>query len=251
MAALRSKERLRWLARTALAAFILAAVGFLSAVTAIRLAIQGREVQVPNLVGRKTDEAERLLAQARLGLRVSDRTYSDLPADHILRQSPPPGTTVKAGQRVHVALSLGPRKVTTPLVEGKSLRAARVELLRAGLELGEVSSCHLPQERDHVVQQDPRPETPGASPRVNLLVSLGEPEPAYVMPDLAGLTPGEVQRRLAAAGLRLAKITFVPRAEAPRGTVIGQTPASGSRVVAGSAVEVEVAAEPSPGAVLE
>jgi beta-lactam-binding protein with PASTA domain len=76
---------------------------------------------------------------------------------------------------------------------------------------------------------------------VNLLVSLGPREPAYVMPDLIGLSLGEVQRQLAGTGTRVGKITFAPSPKAPRGSVIAQTPGRGARMLAGATVELELA----------
>jgi len=236
-------ERLRWFARMALLVFILAAAAFLSAVTAMRFAIQGHEVEVPNLGGKKAGDAQAALAALRLGLKIADRVYSELPVDHVVRQSPPAGARVKVAQRVHVVLSLGRQQVSIPALEGKSLRAARIELLRASLQVGEISSCYLPgQGQELVLQQNPPARaTDAGSPRVNLLVSLGPREPAYVMPDLVGLTLTEVPVRLSAAGLRLAKITAVPSTESPRSTVVAQVPPRGARILAGTAVELQVA----------
>jgi len=136
-------DRLRWFGQVALVVFVLGAAAFLSGITAMRLAIRAGEVQVPSVAGMRAGDAQAALAARRLGLRIADRVYSDLPLDRVVRQSPPAGTHVKVSQHVHVVLSLGPRKLPIPPLEGKSLRAARIELLRAGLQVGEVSTCHL------------------------------------------------------------------------------------------------------------
>ncbi len=112
--------------------------------------------------------------------------------------------SVKAGQDAHVVLSLGPQKVTIPLLLDESLRAAQVDLLRAGMQLGEASSIYLPGgEEDSVLQQDPAPGTTDVtSPHVDLLVSLGPRPPAFVMPELSGLQFSEAESKLNASGLR-------------------------------------------------
>lgn len=236
-------ERLDRLGRIALLVFVLSAVAFLSAVMAIRFAIQGREVEMPAVVGLKAGDAQAKLAQRGLGFRIADRVYGDLPVDAVARQSPPPGTRVKVPQRAHVVLSLGPRKLPIPLIEGKSLRVARIELLRTGLQVGAVANTHLPEtEPDVVVLQSPPPGQMGAgSSRVNLLVSLGEPETFYVMPDFAGVPQSEAQRQIAAAGLKLSRITLIASPGAPKGVVVQQTPPRGTRIPGGASVELQVA----------
>ena len=82
------RERLEWASRMALLVFILAAAAFLSAITAMRIAIHGREVNMPNLVGRNVSEANGLLHSRGLVLRVADRIYSELPINVVVRQSP-------------------------------------------------------------------------------------------------------------------------------------------------------------------
>ncbi len=237
------RERFLWLTRMALMGFVLAAVGFLSAVVAIRYAIQGSEVAVPSVIGIQGGVAQSLLADRGLGMRIADRVYSSQPSSRIVRQSPAPGTRVKLTQRVHVVLSLGNQKVSIPNLEGKTSRAARIELLRSGLQLGEVSNLPLPDaEFEAILQQDPPPlANDAASPRVNLLVTVPAREPAFLMPDYIGLTLAEAQRRISAAGLRMARISVTPGTGAPRTSVISQKPPRGSRIVASAVVELQVA----------
>src|SRR6202021_520876 len=196
------RERLEWLSRMAFLVFILASAAFLSAITAMRVAIHGREVSMPNLVGKNAAEAGQSLRSKGLLLRVADRVYSDLPINQVVRQTPPPGMLMKVSQQAHVVLSLGQRQLQIPLLEGNSLRVSRIELLRAGLQVGEVSAVTMPgKPADEVVIQTPRPGNGAATPRVDVLVSQGPHESAYVMPHFVGMTESDAQRRLDIAGL--------------------------------------------------
>lgn len=237
------RERLHWMFRMAGVLFILASVAFLSAITAMRFAIQGREVVMPDLVGMKAIPARQTLQGRGLGLKVEDRVYNSLPADSVVRQSPPGNMNVKVGQDAHVVLSLGPQRTDIPRLEDASLRAARIDLLRRGLQTGEISSVYLPGwDVDQVIQQDPPPGAiDNVSPHVNLLVSLGPRPPAYVMPDLAGLSLTAAEARLKPAGLKIAKISLAAVPSATHGTVLGQTPNRGQRVDASSTIELQVA----------
>ena len=235
------RERLEWVSRMALLIFILAAAAFLSAITAMRIAIHGREVNMPNLVGKNVTEANGLLHSRGLVLRVADRIYSELPINVVVRQSPPPGMLMKVSQQAHVVLSLGQRQLQIPLLEGNSLRASRIELLRAGLQVGEVTGITTPDEpADTVMVQTPRPGGGSATPRVDVLVSTGPHENAYVMPHLVGLNEAEAQHRLDVAGLRR-KVNYVSAAQWPHGAVVDQAPLAGQRIPAAVMIELTVA----------
>lgn len=234
------KERIEWLSRMSLLVFILASAAFLSAITAMRIAIHGREVTMPNLVGKNVAEASRILNSSGLLLRVADHTYSDLPMNAVVRQTPPPGMLMKVSQQAHVVLSLGQRQLQIPLLEGHSLRASRIELLRAALQIGEVSYVNfLPQPADEVVLQSPRPGMGAATPRVDVLVSQGAREAAYVMPYLIGVSEAEAQHRLDLAGLRR-HVDYVSAAQWPHSAVIDQSPAAGSRVAASALIDLTI-----------
>jgi eukaryotic-like serine/threonine-protein kinase len=236
-------ERLRWMARMAMLLFILASVAFLSALTAMRFAIRGREVPMPDLAGMPASEARPMLESLHVGLKVEDRIYSQWPVDAVVRQSPLPNMNVKVGQDAHVVLSLGPQKVTIPGLEGKSVRAAQVELLRGGMQLGEMSSLYLPASNpDVVAEQYPIANTSDAtSSHVDFLVTLGPRPSAYVMPDFSGVSLADAEARLSAAGLKVAKFTPVSAPGAPHGTVVEQNPTRGERVDKSSPIEFQVA----------
>lgn len=237
----RFRAKLEALGQTALLIFILASAAFLSAITAMRIAIHGREVTMPNLVGKNVGEANTMLRSRGLVLRVADRVYNDSPINVVVRQTPPAGLLMKVSQQAHVVLSLGQRQLEIPLLEGNSLRVSRIELLRAGLQVGEVSSLNMPDETiDTVVQQNPRPGAGAATPRVDVLISQGPRDVAYVMPHLVGLTESDAQRRLETAGLRR-KLNYVAAPQWPHGTIVDQSPLAGARVSSSASVDLTVA----------
>ena len=96
------RERLEWIFRMALLAFILMSVAFLSALTAMRFAIQGREVAMPDVIGKKAVEAQQMLQGRGVEFKVEDRLFNPMPADTVVRQTPPPGMKVKKIGRAHV-----------------------------------------------------------------------------------------------------------------------------------------------------
>jgi eukaryotic-like serine/threonine-protein kinase len=235
------REKLERLLRFSLLAFVLAAAAFLSALTTIQVAIRGRVVTVPNVVGKPLAEAQTILQAGGLQVRVADRMYNPLPANAVVRQSPAPGEQVKVSQTAQVVLSLGPQTIAVPAIEGRSLRNARITLLESGLELGEVSTAYLPSpEGDTVLAQNPARGTSASTPRVDALVASGERPVGYVMPALTGLEQAAAERLLTMAGLRY-KVQGVSQSGSAAGTVIGQTPPRGSRLAPDNPVEMSVA----------
>ncbi len=237
------RERIEWAGRMTLLVFFLASIAFLSALITMRFAIEGREVSTPDLVGFSTTQAERDAASHGLHMRIEDHIYSSLPKDAVVRQSPASGSELKRGELVHVVVSLGVQTTTIPRLDDRSLHAAQIELLSEGLQTGEISSVHLAGfAPDFVLQQSPPAgSTNATSPHIDMLLSMGAPEVAYVMPALEGLSAAEAEQRLEAAGLKLDKITPLPLTGKPLGTVTSQLPLRGARVQAGESVELQVA----------
>ncbi len=242
-------DRLRWLGRLFLLLFVLGAAAFLSAITAMRLAIEGRVVEMPNLVGENYPAAESALHAKHLAAMVADHAYSDLPVGSVVRQSPAAGTQLKIGQLAQVVLSLGPQKVTVPNLVDRALPAARLELLTSGLQLGEVSYLYEPGEpADVVIQQDPLPgETGISSPRVSLLVSLGPRPSSFLMPNLVNLPAAQASKQLTTVGLPAPQVTPIVSPGSIPGSVVGQTPAAGARVDATTPVTLQVASRAGSG----
>lgn len=237
------RQRIEWVGRMALLLFFLASIAFLSALTTMRFAIQGREVAAPDLEGLSLAQAERQAAGRGLHLRIEDRIYSNLPKDAVVRQSPPAGSQLKNNEWVHVVVSLGVQKASIPQIDNRSLRAAEIELLSEGLQTGEISGVHLTGfSPDLVLQQHPPAgSTNATSPHVDMLLSMGAKEISYVMPALEGLPEAEAEQKVSMAGLKVDRVTPLPLTGKPTGIVTSQLPLRGARVEPGATVELQVA----------
>ena len=235
--------------RFVLLGLVLLIVAMTSALTAMRVAIHGREVVVPKLVGLTPAQAERVALQKGLLVEFENRFYSaDVPQGHVLSQVPYAGEKVRRGWRVRLAESLGPQLVVIPDVVGQSSRAAEINLRRRGLEPGTVAYAHIPgQIEDQVIAQNPPPAAVGvASPKINLLYAAPVEPPAFVMPNLVGRQLSDAARSIQDAGLKLGNVRTA--GVDPAATNVGgptlvtrQSPTAGQKVVAGSSVELEVA----------
>jgi beta-lactam-binding protein with PASTA domain len=225
--------------RFVLMAMILLLVALGSALTAMRVAIHGREVLIPKLVGMTPVEAERLALQNGLLVEVENRFYSaEVPEGRILSQAPPPGTKVRRGWRVRLAESLGPQRVTIPDVVGQSSRAAEINLRRRGLEPGTVAVAHLgDQPLEQVVAQSPPAAAEVSSPKVDLLYAAAPDAPSYVLPNFVGRPLADAVRAIENAGLKVGAVrtSTTPAAQPGNGAtvVVHQSPAAGQRVTGG------------------
>jgi len=208
-------------------------VALLSAITTIRLTIRGHQETMPNMVGLTFDYAQRMASGLGLEMKVEDKLFNtQYPAQAIVSQMPPPGTRIKIGQHVHVLVSLGPPQVVIPNFVGASIRAARITAIQRDLELGDVVGIHWASaEPDQVVAQDPLPESAELrSPAVNILVSLGEAPTAYLCPRFVGQPIAETRRSLEKAGFKVAGVASNTTPSGPRGIILTQSPAAGSKI---------------------
>ncbi len=240
-----------------LGALAMLVVALVSAFIAMRLAIHGREVTVPNLAGLSISDASKLASSLGLSLNLENRFYSvSVPPGRVLAQSPAAGATVRQEWAVRVTESLGAQQVAIPDLLGQSERTASINIRRLGLDLGTVARIAVPGvsgvfggagEYGAVVAQTPNPNAGGVDrPRVSLLLSTA-PESgseAFVMPSLAGLTLAGASARAGAVGLRIvsAEDLYTPAATAP--AVPQPQPAGSGTSSATAAVSASSTAQP-------
>jgi beta-lactam-binding protein with PASTA domain len=261
---------LRWLTRS----LILLLIALFTAVTAMRLAIHGREVRVPNLRGMTILQAQEAANGNGLIVSVEDKFYSpDVPLGKVISQVPAANSKVRRGWRVHVAESLGPQRVSIPDLVGETERAATMNLRRRGLDLATIAGVPAPGlPADQVIAQEPTPSAGEVlSPKISILLAQEPPSAEYVMPNFVGHQLAEAKEKIAKAGLQLASVSVAASANsappadatAPQttnaaqaastqtpappkpvpvsGIISSQSPPAGSRVTADTQIRLEVA----------
>jgi serine/threonine-protein kinase len=224
-----------------LAVALLAAAG-LSALATMRVVLTAQEVVVPSLIDQRVPEAGALASANGLLLRIEGKRHDPrIPPDRIMAQEPPPGANLKAQRSVRVWVSLGPRRLVVPAVEGASLRTARLELEQAGVGVARIAQVgDAAPEGTVLVQLPPPGEIEGAGAGAALLVSLGSSSRRYVMPDLIGRPAEQVREALERAGLRAAEVRFRSYPGVAPGIVLRQVPAAGHPVDPSTNISLEV-----------
>ncbi len=213
---------------------------------ATRIAVGGPADRVPNVVGLSVEEASAQLAAAGMRADLDDdlMEQADIPADHVARQDPGPGTPVKRVRNVRLMLSTGPRALTLQSMVGETRSRAEIALQQQGFEVDYVAlapSQEVP--RGTVIGQEPDPdELPsGEVVPLRLLASLGPPTRYYVMANLVSLPVSDVRPYLEARGFRVSEEPNRREvANIAPGTIVGQLPFPGFKIASGGQITLRV-----------
>jgi serine/threonine-protein kinase len=143
------------------------------------------EVRVPRYVGLSQRDAEVLLANTGLQMRVGREVFNPKkPEGTILGGDPPPNKLVRKGRFVLVTVSRGEEPIRMVDFSELTLEQARAIITRHGLRLGQIAEqFHSRVPRGYVCGQFPEAgETFRRSDPINLIVSRG-PQPPAEAPD--------------------------------------------------------------------
>ncbi len=111
--------------------------------------------EVPNVVGKRFEEAQAALRQAGFGA-VREETFHEAPAGAVVDQAPKPGESAEKGSSVRLIVSKGARPFAMPDVEAKTCAEAKALLESLGLAVS-VQSRGQGCSSNVVQGQDPLP----------------------------------------------------------------------------------------------
>ena len=233
-------RRRRW--RTWLGV-VLAIVALAASASGIWTYVVPHKAPVPDVMGATVDAARSQLADEGFVVKLADGRYTnDVPADHVIRITPPPGTVLSKGDEVTLVPSLGPPPVDVPTIEGKPLDKARTLVDKAGLRLA-VSDRRYDDTvpADVVISQDPASGRAGPG---RGRAGRREPGPAAPTGSARGRQDARRRRgpphRRGLPGLRHRGVST----SVVRGRVIGVSPDQGVQAPYGSTVTLTVSKGP-------
>lgn len=207
---------------------------------------RGRELPVPELVGRTLEEAEQLIARA--GLALGDvRTVDDtaFAPGRVVLQAPPAGRRVKPGRVVQLNVSRGANRLTVPDIAGMESELAIALLEEAGLAVAEIESLRMPDLPPGRVIAT-RPVAGFEVERgAAIVLAVSAPVGKFPMPNLIGAQLETAGGIIASQGLVLAGVQHAESDE-PAGLVMVQFPEEGSSVASGDSVHLIVAVPVKP-----
>lgn len=199
-------------------------------------------VTVPNLVGLSHEQAKQKLTT--LGLVAMEpriQSSDKMKKGTVMSQLPYSNSVVKEGRRVYLTVSGGIETVRMPTVNGQRLRDARIQLLRIGLQLGDIQYASNDSiASDYIISQSIPPGAevaPGGI--VHITVSRGQS--GIHIPDCVGLTYSEAAEVLTQSGLIVGTVQKQSSGAFDANTVLSQTPTADEVVAAGSVVNLIIA----------
>ena len=201
----------------------------------------GRELEVPELVGRTRAAAEQAIRDA--GLTLGEiRTVGDTaqPPGHVVFQFPRPGRMVKTGRQVSIDVSRGANRLLVPDVVGMAVARAAARLEELGFTISEIESLrtpNVPVGRVMAVRPMAGTEVDRGS---TIILAVAAPVGKFPMPNLLGVDLETASGIVASQGLVLGGVREAPSDE-PVGLVLVQFPEEGMSVRDGDTVHMIVA----------
>ncbi|RMG70744.1 MAG: PASTA domain-containing protein [Nitrospirae bacterium] len=193
-----------------------------------------KTVTVPDLTGKSLVEANKLIFQKRLYLKIAGEEFStEIPSGHIIRQDIPPGNKIKEGRTIRILLSKGPKRNYMPyfigLTEDEAKRVAREKKIH----IKQIIRVHSDSfEKGMVIAQRPTAEERGGD-TITLLVSKGAYPVYYRCPDFTEMSLEQAKETADRIGVELELTGYGSK-------VAGQSPEPGSLIKRGDLVKLNL-----------
>ena len=218
--------------------FTLSLGGTYIALTAGKVA----DVQIPDVVGKTSDEAKSIIEENNLKFEIKSEEYDEeIEAGKIISQDPAfkPNYSIKEKSTISVVVSKGQKIVTVPKVTGKEIQEAEDELTELGLKVEIQEEESKKVEEGYVIKQDLAANTEvNAGSTIILTVSKGVE--MVVVPNLIGKTQAEAQAEIESAGLTLNSVVNNEDTTKTDGVVLKQNLDIGSSVEKGTGITITV-----------
>ena len=198
-------------------------------------------VTVPSVTGLDQAAAASAMTSASLVVgTVTQASSTTVAAGNVISVSPSAGSTLIQGSTVNLVISSGLPSVSVPSVTRLSQGAATFVITAAGLVVGTVTQANSTEvAAGNVISESPAAGSVVAQgSAVNLLISAGLP--SVSAPLVTGLGLAAARSAITAAGLAVGTVTQASSATVAIGNVISASPAAGSTVLQGSAMNLVI-----------
>ena len=203
-----------------------------------------KEVDLPNVVGKQKEEAQKIIEEAKLVYEVEREEYNkDVQEGHVISQDPTYSEkyhAVKQGSTVKVVISKGTEKATVPKVVGQKKEDAIKTLEDAKLKAEIIEETSKTVEEGYVISQETQENTEvSAGDTVKIHVSTGTGIKQVTMTSVIGKEEATAKSELEDLGLK-ATIVYEENTSKDNGIVLKQSIDTGTTVDEGTTVTITV-----------
>lgn len=198
-------------------------------------------VDVPSLSGLTPEQARGLLEPRGLLLIVDEERADDRAAPGtLIDQRPLPGSRLRRGEDVHVALARAAAPVKVPKLTGLTVDAAREVLDPVRLKVGNVTETpHPTLPKGQIIGSTPPAGADAkADAAIDLQVSAGPAQ--QPVPSVIGKSKGSAKALLEKAGFVMGSVHYGSNDDYDAGIVIKQDPAANAQAAPGSKVDLTI-----------
>jgi eukaryotic-like serine/threonine-protein kinase len=142
-----------------------------------------RTVEVPDVVGKDRDEAERLLEGAGLQVTFTEREDENREPGTVLAMSPAPGTQAEKDATVTLTIAKEPKQVAVPDVMGDDVNDAVDALEEAGFRVRQREEMVATPDEDGIVSAQDPPAGEKRDKGSRVIITVGRFEPENLDPD--------------------------------------------------------------------
>lgn len=201
-------------------------------------------IEVPDVLGKTKDEAERLLKDKGFEVTVSEDYSGTVAAGLVMTQSPEGSMTLPESSVVTITVSLGKKPVSVPDVSGQDRAAAEEALEALGLIVDVTEVYNASVSAGKVISQTPVGGTSAfEGDTVQLVVSAGTQ--TAVVPNVVGSSKSAATTKLQNAGFKVS-VKEEYNDTVSTGNVIRQSPSANGTAAVGGTVTIVVSKGKQP-----
>ena len=200
-----------------------------------------KDVNIPNLVGMKLEEAETLLKDQKFDYEVVEEYSEEVEEGYIIKQDPAYIENFKVKEKSHITIvvSKGTMVVEMPDLIGLLKEEAERTLEEVGLTAEFIEEKSTKVEEGKIVRQEIKAkEKVNAGKTVKVFVSIGTGVKQVTMPYVVGKNKDEAKSELEALNLKVVLVEEVTSGEA--GKVLKQSVEVGNKVDEGTTIKLSV-----------
>ena len=194
-------------------------------------------VGVRDVTGYILADAQKDLTYDKLTVKIV-RKFDPAPKDTVLDETPKPGTKIRQGATVTLAVSNGPAPIKAPNLVGKSLDEAQSIAAKLGFTISVTEEAPIANYPPHVIasQETQAGQKINAGSTIYVVVSKGGG--LAQIPDVRGQDFATAQQALKAAGFQTGANYATNPPGPDNGTIINEQPQGGTMAEKGSQVQL-------------